>query len=438
MLKAIKEKIVGVLEDFGYSAKRSAAFIFGKGGGVALGQSVGLWAGGLLGTMAGLDGATGQALQAVTAMTLMVGAVAGVSGGLVQVDYKHRRHLLRERYQDEIGAVVGKKPEKVTEADMEKVARGDFHAGIAANPALREELKNETLKRNIGVVLSAVVAAATFLILHDVEAVAGALHDGAAMLSKSATDSFAFKTADFLLHGVAGLATYNVIKTPLHWAVGEMTGLETETVNDRVTEIKRGLARGHAVSQEQILEVFINAHPEVGEQIEAEFGKEYDRLPKQVRQEILGEVQKSIDIAGITESINHGRMKPEELAFSAYGQHSGCELKPEGSIQHHSTNILDGMWHALSSLTGGFTGKADHAAAAEHIDRHMPAMPGKTDYAVYVPDANTAGMGMTNVQEEPGRRQSFAAAVGRNVSDDGGSHVERLEQKMSQEVVVTR
>lgn len=435
MWKRISRSIESVLEDFGYFAKRVSALMFGKQGAELLAAYMGPLAGASIAYIAGFgESAAGATLEAAVGMTLAVGAVAGVSAGLVQSDFLHRRHMLKERYKKEIGAIVGKSPEKVTEADMEKVARGSFQENIQPNPTLHEEIHNTRLERNIGGVLSVIAAAATFLILHS-DAVHGALSQVVDTIAPGAGTA-AMVATKLAVNGVAGLITYYGIKTPAHWLAAAVTELELETTNDRVTDIKRALASGHHISPEKVLEVFINAHPEVAEQLEAEYGRSYENLNHMHKRAILEEVQQSIDILRLTEDINHGRVRPEELAFTAFGQESGLAPAGEGSIQQHSTNVLHGMWHSLKSLTGNYQHPAK-AADTQELAANLP-MPGTTQFEIHTPDANTASLALNNYYEEPGRKQNFVARIGRKVSDEGLTHVERLEQSTSQETILTR
>src|SRR5690606_33731120 len=159
---------------------------------------------------------------------LATGAVAGVSAMLVQADFKHRRSQLVDRYREETAAILQKAPDGVTIKDIEVLARGDFKQGIAANPAMRKELKNCWLERNVGVVLSGIVAAATFLIIghfdpsnlhHLLEVDAGTSNVFTGIVNNldkpGLLGSIGLKLG---LNGLAAFATYHTLKTPLHMA----------------------------------------------------------------------------------------------------------------------------------------------------------------------------------------------------------------------------
>ena len=102
------EKIVrffeDTLDDIGYSIKRSMAYVLGKSGGQIAGLQMGLLAGPLLAVIAGFDPTSAGTAGATIGNILAIGAVATVSGSLMQVDFKHQRKQLLERYREEASA----------------------------------------------------------------------------------------------------------------------------------------------------------------------------------------------------------------------------------------------------------------------------------------------------------------------------------------------
>lgn len=450
MLEKIARFFEDTVDDPVYSIKRGLAYILGKSGGQIAGLQLGLLAGPIIATIAGFDPSSATHFIGTT---LAVGGVAGVSGYLVQVDFLHSRHSLLERYREEVGSLLGKAPDKVQEEDMELAARGDFKKGVPANPAIRRELRNSWLQRNIGVILSAVVSAATFLIVHEFDP--GGMKELEHLLPGGHGTALDVLTAAVQgttqgitlggfakvlgINGLAGLITYHTLKTPAHWVVSDILGIDEHSVNDRVTEIKRTLGHGREVQPEQVLGLFIHAHPDIEEQVKAEYGEEFDRMSREQKQALLNIVKQYMDIESVTEHINKGRIRPEELIFSAFGQKSGVEVADDGVIVHQG-NVLDNMWQGLSALTGGFRKTADSPERKAQVSQGLAdGLDGKTTVTVHTPDADHAHMHLENEIDEPGRRQSFAALVGRSVdhSADGLSHVERLEQVSHQQVAYT-
>lgn len=452
MLERIARLFEDTVDDIGFIFKRSTTFVLGKSGGQEIGKQFGLIAGGLIGFIPGLEG-TGP-IQQVAAGTVAVGAVAGVSAYLVQKDFEHKRESLVERYRSEVGQLLGKAKDKVQEQDLAMVARGDFKKGIPANPSIRRELKNTWLNRNVNFVLATVVSVITFAAVHAIDMfvgdnIGGSLHhivgEGnalGAMFDAVRNGNFAdFREIGGLMlrNGLIGLVTYHGMKTPAHWAAAEILDIDERTVNDRITEIKRTLGHGRDVQPEQVLGTFIHAHHDIEEQIEAEYGKKFDKMSHKQQGELLSVVQEYMNVKEITDNINHGRMRPEELVFAAYGQSSGTEMADAGT-HHQRGNILDGMWKGLQAVTGGYKTTAHSKQQMEDVsDEIASQMPGTTRVNVHTPDENHASMHVQNEYEEPGKKRSFAARVARSrdVSPDGLSHVERLEQSSSQETVLT-
>lgn len=445
MLEKLTRVIEDTVDDLGYIAKRSATFVVGKG----TGQVAGLLAGIAIGSLAGGGETIGKVLG--------VGAVAGVSGGMTQMDFKHSREQLLERYRDEVASMLGKAPDQVQEADLELVARGDFKSGVPANPTIRKELKNTWLQRNVNFVLASVVSAVTYVAVHAVDRAYGGdggIYNGITSIIGQEGNLAAFimdaaRAANFSVlgdvalalgkNGLIGLVAYHGIKTPAHWAASEVLGIDEYTVNDRVTSIKRTLGHGHEIQPEQVLGVFIHAHHDIEEQIKAEYGKEFDHMSRDEKQTMLAVVEKYMDVSRVTEDINKGRMRPEELAFAAHGQSSGIGIGEEGSYVHHG-NVLDGMWKGLKAVTEGWTKTAASGEQVTHVTNDLSHdLPGKTTVTVNTPDNHHASMHLENEHEQPGRKQSFVARVARSMepSADGLSHVERYQQSSSGQAVIT-
>lgn len=448
MLQKLLRHLEDIADDLGYLSQRGAAFILGKTAGQAAGEGAAMLAGPLVISAAAFLGVGASSLAGLLATSLAAGAVAGISVGLVHADFRHRRTQLVDRYREEVGAILKKAPDKITEQDLQLIARGDFKRGIEANPAIRKELKNSWLDRNVGVVLSTLAAVTTFIAIHTlvgfqmdpggIGAMLGESHSLPALFAEKVGEvGFLAKfAAGLAINGLLGFATYHTIKTPLHMLSEKVFGMEENTVNSQITEVKRTLGHGHEVAPEQVFGVFISAHHDIAEQLKAEYGKEYDEMNLAEKKRILTVIQQYMDINGLTADINKGRMRPEELAFISFGQQSGVGLHAEGTYKQHG-NVIDGMWRGLAALTHGFHTPA-RPATHQEMTSYVGTLPGQTTYIIQASSPDDAHMQVENQYEEPGRKQSFVARVGRKVEDKGLTHVERLDQASSQEVVVTR
>ncbi len=414
MRKTIGTAVEETLEDLGYFTRRALTFMTGKAS-----TQIGVTS--LLGFVMGVADPTEHLLTTAIA----VSGVMGVSAGLVQMDHTHRKAQLLDRYREEISKVTGKSPAKVQEQDLLDVANGSFTKNIPRNPTLRQALKQSTTARNIGVLVSAAAAAATFFII---SSTLGHVDFGH-------FTSVGQAAGELLSHGLAGFLTYNVIKQPLHFIAAKVMGLREETVDDCIATIKRARAHGKLIAQEQVLDVYIEAHPQLGENIKTGFGKDFADMNVAEKIRVMESIPKDqFDLRKVTEDINLGHIKPEELAFMAFGQRSGVERKARNILPARPA-IVDGLWNFLNGLTAGWTAPARETTDAE-VAAALPALPGKTDYIIHSPDENTAAMGIRNTEEKDGAKRSFAAMVGRKHTPEGISHVERYEQSVQQPDVV--
>lgn len=424
MRKTLKNTVEEIFDDLGYTTRRALTFIGGKAGA----QASSLWVlgplvGGAIGYATGIGaGATELVTDVVT-----IAGVMGVSAGLVQMDHNHRQEHLLNRYRQEISNVTGKSPSQVQVQDLQAVASGSFDRNITHNPTLKQALNQSRAKRNLGVIISAVAAAATYVLVGNM----------LGHVDSTAFTSVTNATTTLLEHGIASFLTYNIIKQPLHFVAGKLLGLREETVDDAIAHIRRTRTHGKLVAQEQVLDVFIEAHPEIGQSVEQQFGKPFWDMHADEKIRVMQSIPKEhLDLRKTTEDINLGHIKPEELAFMAFGQRSGVERK-QLDILPKRPPVMDSMWNFLHGLTAGWTAPA-RETTSEEVAAALPHLNGKTDYVIHTPDENTAGFAIHNTDEKDGAKRSFAAMVGRQQTPEGLSHVERYEQTLQQDGVLTR
>jgi hypothetical protein len=409
MRKTLGTHIEEIFDDLGYYTRRALTFMTGKAGVSVLAQSLP----GVIITLTNFGGTAGE----YVASTLAVSGVMGISAGLVQMDHNHRSESLMNRYREEIATATGKAPDKVQEQDLLNVAD--------RNPTLRQALKHSARERNIGVVISAVSAAATYI--------ATGLIFGSHAVDLS--QSIGAVASDLLTRGLTGFAAYNLVKAPLHLAASQLLGLKEETVDDAIASIRRTRAHGKLVAQEQVLDVFIEAHPEIGKSVEAQFGKPFWNMKVDEKIQVMKSIPKEqLDLRKTTEDINLGHIKPEELAFMAFGQRSGVERKPL-DILPKRPEVMDSLWNFLHGLTAGWTAPA-RETTSEEVAAALPELKGKTEYVIHTPDENTAGFAIHNTDEKDGAKRSFAAMVGRQKTPEGLTHVERYAQELQQDGVL--
>src|SRR5579872_10393 len=54
-----------------------------------------------------------------------MGLTAAVSAGLTEVEYQHEKHALKRFYTEELAAKLNKSTDKVTDKDLQLLAKGD-------------------------------------------------------------------------------------------------------------------------------------------------------------------------------------------------------------------------------------------------------------------------------------------------------------------------
>lgn len=358
MLRYVVDSFESFVDDSRYYFKRAGAYMLGKNaivGGVNL-------------ALAMLMGATDNLVTRI----MSAGLIGGISAGLAQVDHQHRNWLLLEGYREEIATSLGKKPNEVTEEDMRCVAEGGSLGQAVGNPTIKDALTQSRMARNIGVFVSAAASIAAFALVgyyyshstwevmkHTVEAISGNnWMDAAGKMLHLAEKS------------VVGLASYLVVKVPLHWVAAEIFDMERITVNDRINQMKRGITYGHAVTQEQVMNVFVASRPQLAKQIEAEYGEKFSELDRGVKKAVLRRFDEQLALERLAEDINLGRIKPQELGFIVYDQHSGVPRHEVVKPQKTTTPVerllehVQAEWKDVKTTAYNAEQKLEHEAVA--------------------------------------------------------------------------
>lgn len=383
-------KAADVFEDLGYNSRKWAKHVLGK---------------------AGIKGAAELAVGAIAGSEGFNWAVVGVaapvaaalSASLVQGDHLHRRASLLNEYRNEIASWLNKqdggnrKPGELRDADLDLAGFGDRKRGINGNPVLRESLEQSAKERNWGVAISAISTVLSTVV------VGGMLHqpmEGLNLLTKS------------LIGGAVGFAMYMPISTAIHWVAETMFGLEKVTVNDRIKDMSRVRGQGKEVSQGQVFEAFLQAHPEMNRMIRAGFGKRFAKLSEQDKQKVMAVVGPQLNLAQITDDINHDRMRPEELAFKLYEQQSGVTL---GAVARPHRQSMGQTWAKMFSLFTHHAQPKEQAAPAPATE----STPEHVAVAVQSADGREQAAAEAYREDKPGRKVSFVQMVGRKKGEDG-------------------
>jgi len=258
---------------------------------------------------------------------LGIGAAAGLSGAMNYIEYKTKKSELLELYQDEIASKLGKSVEKTTVKDLETLAYGSPERGIPANGILAEELKKQKEDANLGIAVTLISVFATVLVLGLVSAAlssGGVLAAGASLLGHSTLPLLSWGGAgQALVKGLIGFSCHKLLEQPVKMAGESLFGIEGLSTHERIEELINDRAAGKNLSKEQVLGVFLSANKELQEFVKQQFGEEYDKLTMPIKQKIVETFEQFVPIGQVTESLNSGRVRITELAFSAEGQSSG-------------------------------------------------------------------------------------------------------------------
>lgn len=350
-------------------------------------------------------------LGAAQGSVLGLGLAAGVSAALTQMDYIHKKNNLTNFYKEEIAAKQHKHIDHVTVEDLESLAGMDKKKIGQTNHVFSEEVRKAKSRRNFGIVFSVVASIGA---IGAVVGMAPALDVLAGQILSKGAGELAHYAVHFVLHAAAGVAAYNVIKTPIHWLGDKLFGLDKKTTHDRIAEIKRDHDDGKVITQEEVLSVFVSANKELADFIQVKYGKPFDKLVYADKHAIAEHVGEMVNLQQITENINHGRLNATELAFTVEGQVSGVGLK-EGQ-NREKRGVLLAMKEKF------------HRVIERWNEPHQPAPALATV-------AHSAPHSMPEVYSNDPQAVSHVARLGRPRHNAELGHVQRLEQSRGDQLV---
>jgi len=238
-----------------------------------------------------------------------------VSGGLAllsQWDHRVELNRIKDEYRHEIAGRLGKRADKVTVHDMEKIAK--------ESPVLREAVRRSTARRNVSVVATVAATAATLiavpLVMH------GLLLTGfAAIAVESVVGFLSFMGVERVFSKI-GEKRLN-LEEPDAKAALRSTALQGEmSVAGQITGLAHLQEKKKAISQEQVLTVLASANRTLAAQIESRFGAPFAKLSESNKRRALEQLGAEYNIAQLTADLNAHRIRAQELAFTAYGRTS--------------------------------------------------------------------------------------------------------------------
>lgn len=429
------EKVEDFFDDFAHNGRKMALFTLGKGSIKTSPELINATAGLIV-------GGTSTVGHYLTPIVIPAGAV--FSSALVQGDHLHRREKLLSAYREEIGSVLGKSAQAVTEQDMDLVAQGDEKGGIKSNPTLKEALDQSAKERNWGVAISAIASVTTGLVV-------GGLMHSAPGAPPALLEGFSLPTT-LAMVGAISLGIYQAISLPMHYVAEKMFGLDRDTVQDRIHSIHHAVERGRTVSQEKVFGAFVQAHPQIDTMIAQGFGKKFDRLNKDDKRTVLNIIGPQVELEKLTQDINLGHIKCEELAFVVHGQLSGVERSdtPREMEKKESGGFISRTWKACVRAVSMLFEEPGVKRIEEPVSIPI-ATPSAEAVVAAAPQFSTAHGNdrqaaplfvehevhthQRNMEREDANRNgaNFAGRFAAHRTDPSKTHVERLEQARSLE-----
>lgn len=277
---------------------------------------------------------------------------------LVKDQAEYMRVRMRNAYRREIGAVVGKDPDEVTNDDLVTVALGDEASGIPGNSVLAEQMGRVSSHSRLSII-SSVLAVGIALV--GILAISGGVGDGFFEPIKAFAAEYlpVVKNHAVFAAGVVAGTLSLVSDFLIHHTGLKLLGLDKPSTFECIHQMERELRRGKAISQEEVMDVFAMHNPVVAGQVYAAFHRPFHELSAPEKQQVVQTFGEHFHIAELTQKINEGRVRTLELAFLVEGRASGV---PE-SEPHERSHI--------HFFLPGITKEAEQEKTAEP-ERQMP------------------------------------------------------------------
>ena len=301
---------------------------------------------------------------------------AAFSAGMYLQSHKYREKRILNQYKDEISAVMGVEPDQVSVAQLRQVARGNPRLGIEPNPVLNEALGVNDRLRNHDLWARGLSVVATGLMLLSLSSgnlagigeVFGAVKDtvGTSLGFAAAGGALQFGgivLAGGLLSGVLNLAFRHVIR--------EFGGNDIRTAQSLIQDIAVDVKRGHTITPERVLEVYVAVNPEAAAAIKEKFGVAYGDLPSDVQQQLVAESGKQGELRQLAKDITARQVQPEELAFAAVGSASGVPRLAE-TPPTYKEEMLEKMRAQVKGISARHNGEAAETQKDMHAHHFMP------------------------------------------------------------------
>lgn len=311
------------------------------------------------------------------------------------------KRRITNAFRPEIAALTGKHWKQVTTDDLDTLAVGHRGNDQPAIKAFEEKINQNNSKRFLSLLGHVVGAAVAFGAIWF-----GFSHFEASFIeagnsTKEFVSSLGLGSWGANIPAMTAAGVISLISDTAFTVIGErVLGLNKDTVYDMVQTLKKEMRNGRMVTEEKVFGIVLAANPGFAESIQEKYGQTFDKLPAKYQKEIINAFNQSYPIKQITEEIDSGARRANELAFFAYGQQSGVPLK-EPVRETAETRVKE-------------------LAAAREKTHHKEVAISVSE-TVTLPSTETPGSAVSSAQYEGFLSRAATQAI-------KGSFVERLEQ----------
>jgi hypothetical protein len=283
----------------------------------------------------------------VAAIGFTLGSV--LSKRLHDMDHDREEERMVAMYRREIAAQTGFNPEQITKEDLRNAA--------AKNPTLQQaiDVNDKMVSSNMkswvaSAVISTVIVGLMFVGIPGLFAAPLATMLPASPLAAAG------------VRALFGALCFNLAKPVTDYVSDRINGLNRHTSHEYIKELNHIREQGRKLQPEQVLGVFVKAHPAIDQEVQREYGVNFDKLVRDQKfpemQKILDKYDDKFNISALTEDINNGRILVSELAYAAHGQKSGVE-----AVEPDTRSHVEKAREAVSKATEVVKEKAHEAAA---------------------------------------------------------------------------
>jgi hypothetical protein len=262
----------------------------------------------------------------------IVGLTVGlpVTAAMSTMAHYEREDKILKNFREEIAASFGIDAQEVTHDHLRSLAYGNTKLGIEPQPFFHEILERNDKNRwiDIGANLSAAAVGIGFValkggtILTAISEFAGASTIGLLAANPAVVGFIGLSLAAGAIVHAMDYVCSSLVKTA--FAERDITAYEM------LEHFAKQKERGIALSQDQVMSVFTKIDKSLHHEIITDYGAPYRVLPEATRREVLDKYRDALHINDITDKINAGTVKINELAFLGAGAPSGVpERTPE-------------------------------------------------------------------------------------------------------------